>query len=388
MLCRGDSLGVFQVESRAQMNMLPRLKPRVLLRPGHRGRDRPAGADPGRHGPSLSEAPQRQGAGDLPLPRPGARPARRTGEDPRPDARRADLPGAGDEDRARCRASSARRRRTSCARRWRPSARRGISSRSRRRWSGGWSSEATTPHFAQRCFDQIKGFGEYGFPESHAASFAHLVYVSSWLRWKYPAAFACALLNSQPMGFYAPAQIVRDAREHGVEVREVDVNRSDWDCTLETRPPPRPAPGRWVAARSGGPASVGAALSDCRGAAHARRRAGACDPAARGGGCVPLDGPRPARGAVGFARAETGARSAAVRLCRGARRRVGRPAGAAPRHAALRACRERLPDDPPQPEGAPDALPARALCGAEIRHRRPAQDYPRRQATVDRAGWC
>ena len=89
------------------------------------------------------------------------------------------------------------------------------------------------PDFAQRCFDQIKGFGEYGFPESHAASFAHLVYVSSWLKWKYPAAFACGLLNSQPMGFYAPAQIVRDAREHGVEVREVDVNCSDWDCTLE-----------------------------------------------------------------------------------------------------------------------------------------------------------
>ena len=89
------------------------------------------------------------------------------------------------------------------------------------------------PDFAQRCFDQIKGFGEYGFPESHAASFAHLVYVSSWLKWRYPAAFAAALLNSQPMGFYAPAQIVRDAREHGVEVREVDVNHSDWDCTLE-----------------------------------------------------------------------------------------------------------------------------------------------------------
>jgi error-prone DNA polymerase len=88
--------------------------------------------------------------------------------------------------------------------------------------------------FAQRCFDQIKGFGEYGFPESHAASFAHLVYVSSWLKWRYPAAFACALLNSQPMGFYAPAQIVRDAREHGVEVREVDVNCSNWDCTLES----------------------------------------------------------------------------------------------------------------------------------------------------------
>ena len=87
--------------------------------------------------------------------------------------------------------------------------------------------------FAQRCFDQIKGFGEYGFPESHAASFAHLVYVSSWLKCHYPAAFACALLNSQPMGFYAPAQIVRDARDHGVVVLPVDVNRSQWDCTLE-----------------------------------------------------------------------------------------------------------------------------------------------------------
>ena len=83
------------------------------------------------------------------------------------------------------------------------------------------------PDFAQRCFDQIKGFGEYGFPESHAASFAHLVYVSSWLKWKYPAAFACGLLNSQPMGFYAPAQIVRDAREHGIEVRAVDANHSE-----------------------------------------------------------------------------------------------------------------------------------------------------------------
>src|SRR5688500_10145996 len=89
------------------------------------------------------------------------------------------------------------------------------------------------PEFAQRCFNQIKGFGEYGFPESHAASFAHLVYVSSWLKWHYPAAFAAALLNSQPMGFYAPAQIVRDAIEHGVTVLPVDVNCSDWDCTLE-----------------------------------------------------------------------------------------------------------------------------------------------------------
>ena len=87
--------------------------------------------------------------------------------------------------------------------------------------------------FAERCFRQIEGFGEYGFPESHAASFALLVYVSAWLKCRYPALFACALLNSQPMGFYAPAQIVRDAREHGVEVRPPDVNFSQWDCTLE-----------------------------------------------------------------------------------------------------------------------------------------------------------
>jgi error-prone DNA polymerase len=90
--------------------------------------------------------------------------------------------------------------------------------------------------FAQNCFNQIKGFGEYGFPESHACSFAHLVYVSAWVKWLYPDVFAACLLNSQPMGFYAPAQIVRDAREHGVEVRHPDVNASDWDATLEPRP--------------------------------------------------------------------------------------------------------------------------------------------------------
>ena len=87
--------------------------------------------------------------------------------------------------------------------------------------------------FAERCYQQIKGFGEYGFPESHAQAFAWLAYVSSWLKCHHPAAFTCALLNSQPMGFYAPAQLVRDAREHGVEVRAVDVNTSHWDCTLE-----------------------------------------------------------------------------------------------------------------------------------------------------------
>lgn len=89
------------------------------------------------------------------------------------------------------------------------------------------------PEFAARCFNQIKGFGEYGFPESHAASFAHLVYVSSWIKCHYPAVFCAAILNAQPMGFYAPAQLVRDAREHGVVVLPPDINYSDWACTLE-----------------------------------------------------------------------------------------------------------------------------------------------------------
>jgi DNA polymerase III alpha subunit len=87
--------------------------------------------------------------------------------------------------------------------------------------------------FAERCFSQIEGFGSYGFPESHAASFALLVYASSWLKCHHPGIFACALLNSQPMGFYAPAQIVRDAREHGVQVRPVCINRSHWDNVME-----------------------------------------------------------------------------------------------------------------------------------------------------------
>ena len=100
--------------------------------------------------------------------------------------------------------------------------------------------------FAERCFSQIEGFGEYGFPESHAASFAHLVYVSSWIKRHYPDVFCAAILNSQPMGFYQPAQLVRDAREHGVEVRHPDINLSDWDCTLEPLPqtPPPPRGGR------------------------------------------------------------------------------------------------------------------------------------------------
>ncbi len=91
--------------------------------------------------------------------------------------------------------------------------------------------------FAERVFKQIRGFGEYGFPESHAASFALLAYVSAWLKHHYPAEFCVALLNSQPMGFYAPAQLVRNAQEHGVEVRPVDVNFSQWDSTIEAGDP-------------------------------------------------------------------------------------------------------------------------------------------------------
>ena len=89
--------------------------------------------------------------------------------------------------------------------------------------------------FAEKTFKQIEGFGSYGFPESHAASFAKLVYISSWLKCHHPAVFACALLNSQPMGFYAPSQIVQDARRHGIEVRPVDIRYSQWDCSLEFR---------------------------------------------------------------------------------------------------------------------------------------------------------
>ena len=113
-----------------------------------------------------------------------------------------------------------------------------------RKMIDGMVAKGYEADFAERCFKQIEGFGEYGFPESHAASFALLVYASCWFKCFYPDVFAAALLNSQPMGFYAPAQIVRDAREHGVEVRPVDVNHSTFDhqleaCLLYTSPSPR-----------------------------------------------------------------------------------------------------------------------------------------------------
>ncbi len=123
---------------------------------------------------------------------------------------------------------------------------------------------ATPEQFADQIYRQILGFGEYGFPESHSASFALLVYVSCWLKCYEPAAFTCALLNSQPMGFYAPSQLVQDAQRHGVEVRPVDVLVSDWDCTLE----------RGAAAA----AKRGSAACYSLGAAHGERPASSTPP--------------------------------------------------------------------------------------------------------------
>ena len=233
MLCQGDSLGVFQVESRAQMNMLPRLKPRcfydlvievAIVRPG------PIQGDMVH--PFLKRRSGKE-AVTFPCPDPAHGP---------PDelekilGRTLGVPIFQEQamkialDAAKFSSEEANQLRKAMA----TFRSKGNIEALQDKMVGRMVARGYDPDFAQRCFDQIKGFGEYGFPESHAASFAHLVYVSSWLRWKYPAAFAAALLNSQPMGFYAPAQIVRDAKEHGVEVREIDVNMSDWDSTLES----------------------------------------------------------------------------------------------------------------------------------------------------------
>ena len=232
MLCKADSVGVFQVESRAQMNMLPRLKPRcfydlvievAIVRPGpiqgdmvHPYLRRRSGAEavefPSPHPDHGPEDELRQVLGKtmgVPLFQ--------------EQAMRLAMVAAkfsGSEANELRRAMATFRRR-------------GTIERLHEKMVGRMAARGYPAEFAERCFNQIKGFGEYGFPESHAASFAHLVYVSSWLKCHYPAAFAAALLNSQPMGFYAPAQIVRCAREHGVEAREADVNYSLWDCTLE-----------------------------------------------------------------------------------------------------------------------------------------------------------
>ena len=133
----------------------------------------------------------------------------------------------------------------------------------REKFIGGMLANGYSADFATRCFDQIEGFGTYGFPESHAASFALLVYVSAWIKCFHPDVFACALLNSQPMGFYAPAQIVRDAKEHGVPVRPVDVNFSVWDCTLEPLGE-NPSPPFVIPAKAGIHSSAGRLRSGVR----------------------------------------------------------------------------------------------------------------------------
>ncbi len=232
MLRKGDSLGVFQVESRAQMNMLPRLRPRefydlviqvAIVRPG------PIQGDMVH--PYLK---RRRGAEQVQIPAPSP-------EHGPPDElssileRTLGVPIFQEQamkialDAARFSSAEANRLRKAMA----TFRSRGMVDELQDMMVERMVTRGYDRDFAQRCFNQIRGFGEYGFPESHAASFAHLVYVSSWLKCHFPAAFACGLLNSQPMGFYAPAQIVRDAREHGVEVLPVDVNRSQWDCTLE-----------------------------------------------------------------------------------------------------------------------------------------------------------
>jgi error-prone DNA polymerase len=232
MLSRGDSLGTFQVESRAQMNMLPRLRPQcfydlvievAIVRPG------PIQGDMVH--PYLR---RRQGkeAVHFPSPAPGHGPP---DELQRVLGRTLGVPLFQEQAmRIAIEAAKFTPEEANALRRSMATFRNnGTIHKFFAKMVDGMAARGYTREFAERCFRQIEGFGTYGFPESHAASFAHLVYVSSWLKCHHPAAFACALLNSQPMGFYAPAQIVRDAREHGVSVRGVDVNSSQWDCTLE-----------------------------------------------------------------------------------------------------------------------------------------------------------
>ncbi|HRD99600.1 MAG TPA: error-prone DNA polymerase, partial [Rubrivivax sp.] len=224
MLCRGDSVGTFQVESRAQMSMLPRLQPRkfydlvievAIVRPG-----------PIQGGMVHPYLRRRSGEEPVVYPSDEVRQAlERTLGVPIFQEQVMQLailaadftPGEADQLR---RAMAA----------WK---RKGGLAPFRERLVGRMLAKGYEEEFAERIFKQIQGFGEYGFPESHAASFALLVYASAWLKCHHPDAFLAALLNSQPMGFYAPAQLVRDAREHGVMVLPVDVNRSLWDCTLE-----------------------------------------------------------------------------------------------------------------------------------------------------------
>jgi error-prone DNA polymerase len=224
MISHADTVGVFQIESRAQMAMLPRLRPSsyydlvievAIIRPGpiqgdmvHPYLRRRSGLEPVSY-----PSPEVEGV----LKRTLGVPIFQEQVMQLAIVAAGFTPGEADQLR---RAMAA----------WK---RKGGLGHFEDRLTRGMRERGYPEEFAQRIFQQILGFGEYGFPESHAASFALLVYVSAWLKRHEPAAFAAALINSQPMGFYAPSQIVQDARRHGVEVRPVDVRASDWDCTLE-----------------------------------------------------------------------------------------------------------------------------------------------------------
>ncbi|PHQ84533.1 MAG: error-prone DNA polymerase [Thalassobium sp.] len=227
MLCVADAVGVFQVESRAQMNFLPRMKPRTfydlvievaIVRPGPIQGDmvkpyirrRNGDEKPEPFGSELEQVTKRTLG--VPLFQ--------------EQALQIAVVGAGfsAEEADHLRRSLASFRRM------------GTIGTHRDKFINGMLGKGYDQEVAERCFSQIEGFADYGFPESHAAAFAMLAYVSAWLKCHHPAIFACALLNSQPMGFYAPAQIVRDAREHNVETRPICVNHSEWNNTLERRP--------------------------------------------------------------------------------------------------------------------------------------------------------
>jgi len=236
MLSRADSVGVFQVESRAQMSMLPRLKPRcfydlvievAIVRPGpiqgdmvhpylrrRDGIDREhyPSPDPA-HGPADELKDVLKRTLGVPLFQEQAMQIAITAAKFTPD------------EADGLRRAMATFRHTGNVHLFRD------------KFINGMTARGYDRAFAENCFGQIEGFGEYGFPESHAASFALLVYASAWIKCRHPDVFCAAILNSQPMGFYQPAQLVRDARAHDVEIRAADVNFSDWDCTLEPADP-------------------------------------------------------------------------------------------------------------------------------------------------------
>jgi error-prone DNA polymerase len=224
MICKSDTVGVFQIESRAQMAMLPRLRPInfydlvieiSIVRPG-----------PITGGMVHPYLRRRQGKEAVEYPHPSLEPVlKKTLGVPlfqeqvmRLAMIAADYtPGEADQLRRDMAA-------------WH---RTGRMERHRERLITRMQAKGIAVEFAERVFDQIRGFGEYGFPESHAASFALIAYATAWLKCHYHAEYTCALLNAQPMGFYMPATIVEDAKRHGVVVRVIDIQASDWDCTLE-----------------------------------------------------------------------------------------------------------------------------------------------------------